>query len=516
MHNIAVIDDEAIARKYIISLLGENFIDNAHIIEAKNGRDALEKFKSFVPEIMLVDLRMPEMDGLTLVKCVQETINPDVQAIIVSCYDDFCYSREAMHLNACDYILKPIKKNELLAAIERASNELERRTNEKNARSRLALMVEEKLLADYLDNKISHTEIEPLLLGCDGKAYMYQTMVIRILHSTYQKTGDDYIRDRIKSVFQNKALNTFTFYVVRKSRYLYVVLMKFTNQPWIGMLIKQIIHSFAESGLELSIGVGSAKDDYQGLAVSYSEALKSSMESMVAGANKGFLYDDIKEYQYSSPEKTFIDCENQILDMVRIGNYAYRPHLMNLFKADSYKTFYEWHNCLYVFLTALQRLYYENNISRDLIEEYKYNIYSYSTIAQIMEWVDNNIQFFISTITDRITNSSMEGLNLAIEYIKNNYVEDISLEYASSVAHMNPTYFCEVFKKHTNRTFLEYLTELRIEKAKKLLTSTTLKIYEIAQQTGYNSPNYFTNIFKKYTGMEPKKYRKQHACNANL
>jgi two-component system response regulator YesN len=509
MFNLAIIDDEALARVCIIKLLDMESLGISSYVEAKNAKEALSKFQTYTPDIMLVDIRMPGMDGLTLIKEVKEHINPNVKPIIVSCYEDFNYSREAMQLKAYDYILKPVRKDDLVAAINRAVCELEEEGNQRQEQQRLNDYVIERKLSEFLDKKnANQNDLSEFLSASDTQGLKFQALAIRIFNSSkIESINYDSLRNSIETVFQKKPISFNSLSVIRKADNLFVILMTFKYKLHLHLILEQLISTLKQSGIRASIGIGNPKDSHTGLIESYNESLKASMEFMISGTGS-YYYDKSADSKSSDLIEKYGREEKKILDHIRIGSNDYCSCLNELFNPKFYDSFLEWSKYFNIFVASLQKLFFENNLQINLMEDFENNIGNYTSINQILDWIHTRIQELIDLINNQRANPTVKSIDKVIDYINTHYSDELSLEFIASMAHMNSTYFCEIFKKHTGCTFLEYLTKIRIENARNLLTDTSLKIYEIAQKTGYKNPNYFNNVFKKYTGMEPGKYRR--------
>jgi two-component system response regulator YesN len=139
------------------------------------------------------------------------------------------------------------------------------------------------------------------------------------------------------------------------------------------------------------------------------------------------------------------------------------------------------------------------------------DVYRFKTLDEIEDWLKQVVHSVMTAIADNRSHLTDTQIRKAVDYIETNYAnEKMTLQELCRHVLMSTSYFSQVFKQHTGETFIEYLTGVRVAKAKELLQHTNLKFYEIAEKVGYGDPNYFSILFKKHIGRTPKEFREQH------
>ncbi|WP_160677385.1 helix-turn-helix domain-containing protein [Clostridium sp. C8-1-8] len=405
---IIVVDDDKIIRMGLSKVIKRLFEQHEVVADFANGNTALEYLKENYLSIDLVvtDIKMPVMSGIELIKRAHEILKKIPLFIVLSGYDEFTYVRDSMKAGAFNYLLKPIRSEELADIIKEVEEKIE--TNEKN-------------------NKVYNKSIEVLK------------------------------RDFFKNVlFSNKDItsikeNLLVDKIQLDEDYFYKMVIAKRNQDD-GEIIKRFI----------------------GRVIRYNDKFEYSFFNY-----KEFIY---IIFYFKNEENNDIDSVMKIIDS----------------EAD---LFLENEKSVYITETTdkVWKLRENGCLAKKLIEEFnnkKVKKYLLSNQDKLVEVLDN---------TSIGSNSS--AITLAINYIKDNYTKNITLKDVADEVFLSQNYFSELFKRETGEGFYDFLSNHRIKKAKELLITTNLKIYEIAQLVGYNDSITFGRAFKKLTGVTPNNYR---------
>ena len=508
MYKLAIIDDEYPARKCIYKLLEDSPLAISSIVEAEDSQTAIEKFRSNPPDIMLVDIQMPGIDGLQFIRDMQNLINPYVQFIILTGFNKFKYYKEALNLKVYDYLLKPVKKDELIEAIKKAIAEYEKVKKEYNNVQLLKSMYEEKLYNDFLDFKESYANMEKNIFQnlINPEYKFYISSVIRILNFPNAKIKD------IEIICHEIFLSKQTYIIFKRFPNHYVIFLNGRDFASLNIYFQQLLWFCNKSGYSVSIGIGTKKDKLQGLVDSYNEALEASRQFLMSRSDSVFLYSNT---QNSRPENLLTENQYKITEkksiaFISLGNQKALDYVKSMFNPEKYSNFSNYENRFRHFIITIQKIIDENIPDTDLIKEFEHNILIWNSIENMFEWLISQVNELIYQIKISKYDGSYNKINKAIEYLHEHYDDnDISLDFLSSIIPMNKTYFCEIFKMTTGKTYAKYLLDIRMKAAKELMVCNHIKIKEISQRVGFSEPSYFEKVFKKYFGLTPKEYKRR-------
>lgn len=509
MYQLMIIDDEPETRNGIRHVINwhEN---NIHICaEASNGLEALDIIHDKHPDIILVDIHMPKMDGLEMLQTLIDEGHL-FHAIVLSSYDEFEYAQQAMSLGVKNYLLKPSRPEQILASVKKVIREIEssKMLHQQAHRSNLLLKQQqlryslEGTLADFgrviLDPPnnmlivVAELDYGSSLLG--DNIQLMNFCLSNVLTETLSKhyTCDVLIYEQRVVAFCNNSSNMYESQLLPKLNY-----------------IQSYIYEHFKASV--SIGISDVIKQIQDLRLGYLQAVnilehRSTTRTQI-----------IQKYQMSKPSmetiKYPVDLQNELV--------------LTLFSGTSE----DFHYSLEKFYSYLNNV----SVSTDLYRQYCATILinMSETCSQrhmtISDALAKNVQDFLAeksyrtklelaTVTKKIQQQIYEEINskqhnndiinLCAIYIKEHYDEDLSLEIVADHAHISPGYLSQLFKQVMDIKFIDYVNTIRIENACNLLKDKTLKTYEIALMVGYKTEKYFSKKFKQYMKLTPSAYRK--------
>jgi len=512
MIRILLVDDEPFIKDVIKSFVNWQKYGYEIVDDVINGKEALEYMEKHNIDMVLTDIKMPGMNGLGLIHKVEESINPHVKSIIISAYSDFDYSREAINLKVNDYLLKPVKKEQLNIALKRVTDELKTMASLQAENRKNEQLGINKLLQDFLQGKIPDENwINDIFeqLGFNNNS-CYVAVSVRFLCVCKNYLEQWWLLEKdLKHACERFLYPNSPGTVVMKSKREYIIFMDKDSQVLSkpNEEFKMFVDHFVLQGNTLSIGIGTIKTNFKNLISSSLEASRSTREFLLQGPNKIFSYSSIvpsKEYE------SFEGCyqmQDELLECIKSGNGNFRPVFHSLFNMDMYNSFYKFEMVFNIFVKSLQSLCDSLNMDINLILDAEMMKSSCQSMDELKAWLLSKIEKIIIELNQNNQHSTSD-LNKAINYIHTHYVEPLTLEDMSSICYMSKTYFCNVFKKQTGKTFIEYVNSLRLHKASQLLTNTNMRIYKISEAVGYNHVNYFTKQFSRIFGVNPGQYRK--------
>jgi len=532
VYKLLVVDDEELVRNAIISKLDWSSLGFEPVMQAEDGEQALEMALEFKPEVVLTDVRMPFMDGLELAERLAKEL-PDTKVIILSGHDEFEYAQEAIKIGVMDYILKPIRSAKLTELMRNVKQLLDKEKGEKEKLLKLKSqlhqslpLLREKFLNSMLNNSASEYDIQKKLDFLDIKlsGHSYVVCVSEIDNLTVHaetKSAEDIellnfsVLNIISELTESKGIVFNDFYnrqVIIFNKIDFDTLSGKNNLYNLLECIRENIEKHLE--VSVTIGIGSVVSRLKDLHISYNDALYAIDYKIVLGKNK--IY-NIKDLGYRQSEVYYpIEKINSLLSTVKLEGMEKVKKCTDDFFDDLISKKSLSPDNIKIILSELI-----NGAQKVLMEVKRedgdsccmdFGIYEEIAKYETLQDLKVIISKFLSGICKYIrTNRNSRNLQIidrARQCIDENYrLEELSLNFVAGIVAVSPGYLSILFRKETNETFVEYLTRVRMEKAKELLKTSSLKAYEVAYKVGYTDPHYFSICFKKYTGIPPSEYK---------
>lgn len=531
MYRLIIIDDEEEVRKGVIKKIEWEKYGFEVVGEAENGREALEVIEKTKPDLIITDIKMPFMDGLQLCKELMRDY-PTTKVIILTGFDEFEYAQKAVKYNVVEYALKPVSSIELIEILEKVKAKLDKEIEEKedlnylkNLYIKSLPILKERFLTTLITRNIDKDEIIEKIndfdLNIKGNLFVISVLSIDTNSFDCEKKewNFDYLKLAVLNIADEIAKkynlgNTF----IHNDNIIMVISFdsneRDTNFEKLFPILEEIRVSIEKYlKFTVTIGVGTMCD-IDSLRNSYINALSAVDYKLVEGNNRIIYIDDVDP----KPKDivVFDDIkENLIISSIKVGTEKeIRNAIEIIFKdlVQSKSSYDDYHIYLMEVITAILKASRSVRIEmKEVFGETK-NIFAqinrFSNLEEIKEWIINiciKIMNFISN--DRVDTFRII-VSKAEDYIKLNYHEkDMNINKICKYLHISPTYFSSIFKKETDKTFINYLTQIRMEAAKELLRTTNLKTFEIAEKVGYTEQNYFSYSFKKNFGISPSSYR---------
>ena len=503
---VLIVEDEVRIREGLGKLLSRPDSAFQVIMEAGNGSDGLQAVFELDPDIVITDIRMPDMDGLEMLsRMVQAGIH--TKAIVLSAYSEFEYARTAMKLGVTEYLLKPIAYNELMQALENVSFQIEKERMEQpeqigTPEQILFSILSGKLVLDeqtedYLTNRyhIDCHERISLLCAYHGESMSTEDMrrYFRHIFSAY-KGLDFYILDLIYR-------NTIT-----------VVLKGYSNlqdlERWVQQqILRQSPHRIAAGWIE----VDSLHELGAGFSLLYPYLdWNISMNHQIL-----ICYPQIRKVQTASCSYP-MDLETQMKAAICADDQQKEQDLMKAFHASFCDgRIYAPKEIKESYVRFLWNII---TIAKEVGKVRASQIDQQDLLSRIMnaklrdELLDASALVLEGLLSSQGMKEDADATHLTVKRMKSMihefYQTGIMLDEISRKLDMTPEYLGTLFHRETGITFSTYVKNYRIAKAKELLVGTNLKLYEIAEKVGYSDSKYFSRIFKEITGQLPTEYRR--------
>ncbi|NLX64489.1 MAG: response regulator [Clostridiaceae bacterium] len=527
MLRIMVVDDESIVIESIKYIIEKNFKDVMLAGVAHSGREAIEKAETIKPDIIFMDIKMPGINGIDAIKEIKEVL-PNVQFIILSACEQFEYAKEAVNLGVSEYLLKPVNRSKLIEIIRQAAINHEeakaRRKREldlKEKYEQVLPILEHGLIYAILLNEDYNEQIKNykrILDITEEKGFIITFEIgegrengniigSSVLSQNFYHKMRDVIKSELNCVVGPAMLNRIIVYVpVSADKDDYQVRLETvkTTESILDKLTQKI-----KTGIR--VGIGSTKSDNENLLISFSESLKALK---YANDREIIHIDDIPEEQ-QLPDTDYIEKRiKMLLESASSGDtkesIAIFIQIFDELCENSKNSTEIIKGRLLELIVMLHRLANDYQIEGNEMFQNNDYLREYLSIDDkqiIKRWCIRRIEAITGGIKNAKTSRCHHLATAAKEYIDKHYNEEISLEDVSRAVNLSPQYFSRFFKQETGENFIDYLTQVRINKAIELLKDKNHSIKEVCFMIGYNDPNYFSRIFKKVTGYSPSEQR---------
>jgi two-component system, response regulator YesN len=511
MMKIAIVDDEALERKALQKMI-RDYLPNMEVVaEAANGREAVEIANKCKPDVMLIDIKMPGIDGLEAIELIRRK-HPDMKFIIVSAFDTFDYAKQAMRQGVKEYLLKPSRKEEVISALRRVYDELMevRKKEEENKElqqrvHQLQKFVEKEWLSVLMLEEVSSEEWKQweAMLPFSIESGMF--IVIQFPSGGKKEVWKQWVEQALLE-------KVTTRYVIGKIMDGQMPILFCTDipdqtwKPMIQSLAHDLVQQFEKQYEEtLYIGLGSPSSQLEGLRHSYYEALAAvQYYASQKKAKSGFLP---KRAAFASAAIDQTEREKRLFDLVRQGDFeqALTQCLSYIEEMAVHHPFHVVKQKMEETFILLGRMLTDFGISYERATTF----HSCGSLEELKRMATEQLRHMVHHIQAWRHQLANGKLGKAKDYIDKHYHHPLTLEEVAEYVGISPHYFSKLFKDRFGMTFIDYVTEVRMAHAKREMCDPNKSLKEICFLVGYNDPNYFSRVFKKHTGISPTEYRKK-------
>lgn len=534
MYKIIIADDEIHILRLVKRFIKSEFL--TVIAEAQNGIDAYQLTIDLKPDILITDIRMPGYDGIEMIKKLK-TQMPDLNIIIISGYRDFEYAQEALRYGVMEYLLKPIRESDLNSAINKAVEKIKEEqmieadvNTIKETLSETSKVLESRSVLNFFFGKnepfsnISHDKYFPQLLSDENGEYFVGILKTDNINSTQPLETNileilTYIADDIVEIFSKNGGQCISFSNDINRIYIVCKNSQLKQNIFFDKKILSDLHallrteSYKYGFLRFTFGIGSVVQGTSGLKKSLKQAEKFLL----------FRVNNPNEYifshnNYSLSEKKGNpliaklqqDIKKSIETRDKLKISAAFDMLSAELKSNNIEA-YELYQAVPQIINETKNIILQSEPLSNYEESAANTLYALDNTFDIETVLDITKNFITTGITLLITTQEQRvsrPVRLAQEYIKQHFDKQVTLEEVAQQVYMNPNYLSSLFKQKANIGFSEYVTKVKVEKAKELLQSSFLNINEIANAVGYTDVKRFSKMFIKYVGIRPSEYRK--------
>lgn len=535
MLKVFLVEDEIIVREGIKNNINWGAEGFEFVGEASDGELAYPLIQKTQPDILITDIKMPFMDGLELSRLVRQEM-PDIKIIILSGYDEFEYAKEAISIGITDYLVKPIAGVKFLEAVKKVGKIVQEEQEQKLFRQKFekerlenTILARQKLFRDLVFGKKTVSEFlkKGREAGLDLAAKRYNIVLVQIFaggevegYSEEQNEAEQAIEEIIEKMPE-------VLMVELGIEGVAFIVKELTEDRPLQQIIQTFLGKFQTvlsgySGIEYFCGVGKAVGRLSELSRCFEEA------------NRAFSYRYLKKrnlvvYSEEEPEDLSEDEELKIssLNMENMDRKSVERFLKTGLKSEVRHFIDEYFASLgegniqslllrqyvamdmyFATVTMLEHIGYE---SKELVDRCG----DLQTMAAVLSAVEQTKEYLKKVFETAIDLREMMSqrkysslLKDARTYIEQNFDnEEISLNTVAASVNLSPNHFSTIFSQEMGQTFIEFLTSVRMGKAKELLRSSSMKTAEIAYAVGYKDAHYFSYLFKKTQECTPREFR---------
>lgn len=501
---VLIVDDEPLIRQGLKNTLDWSRHGFFLCGEAGTGEEAIRKISDTNPDLVLLDVRMPRMSGTELMECVRKN-GYEGYFIVLSGYSDFRYAQDALRFGASFYLTKPVDEEELLRAVLSVKEDILKKHTRDNSLQHYKSQAKKSLLHELLeqgniDNSINYAEL-------GFSSWLYQVVV----YESYTPYYNAYSLADMLLV----ATDSFEEITVAGRN---VILLKGESAIERFRRCLQHYRSGTEKGSPLDIlfiTYGPEISDLSLLHKSFETCCMLLNRRFFCAENQHVLsYDDLPEPSADHMTLDLAQAEyygGRYVDYIQSYNRRQIAALNEELTAALYHCGESAETIKYflidIFLQVKSKITWHYS---SLEIPFAYNAAIIETLNQkyylyeIMDYFDEQFEMIMRALGGSSSQSILDDI---LYYIDHNFQENLKIKTLTSLFGYNSSYLGKLFKEHVGQSFNSYLDSVRIEKAATLLSTTSLRVYEISAQVGYRNVDYFQQKFKKLKGVTPSDYR---------
>lgn len=500
MYRILIVDDEYWVGRWVTEMLLKHIPEAEVIGVCQDGEEALKLLEETPADILITDINMPVVNGLELIRATG-TGKKMPKAIVISGYDEFEYARQAIELDVIAYLIKPLEKEPLFAAVKRAAAEIEKeRAHERNDRAGYYAELENLLLEFYQGPQDSPgRKLESFF---DVRGIGNQYYMVGMIQNTRLETPDirkEELREKLELACHGRRV-----FLFMRNPYTWSFLIAGIGQAEGFFLDEAMLYQALKN---CSYGFSRLHKDLGELKMADLEARDAILVRL--GRKDG-----------DNGYRTFLtDRNDKLISAIRVRDKGQAGLYLREAEADFLKRPYDLTSCLNFYfvlagdlikmLTDAYKTQKKDAILKLIDEGYGLSsqIRDFYSISAICRRFEDYVYDVADCLGETGPLTVGEIVQRVERIIRESYAADLNLGSIADEFGINPSYFSKKFKEETGINFVDYLARVRIEQAQALLAHTELSVAEISRQTGFNDPKYFSKVFQSLTGVKPSDYR---------
>lgn len=539
MMKVIIADDESRVCQLICSLVNWKQFDMEIVGVAHDGFQVLDAIRAHSPDLVITDIRMPGMDGLQTISQAKGS-HPNTDFIIISGYRDFEYAQNAIKYGVSDYLLKPVKKEELSGTLEKMRQRWRQRTEQLTTEEKLKFRLQsdiERLRGELFRDMLRQDGPAPgMEMEAVNEAYhfqfrpgLFQAFVVKMDFSSPEDCSElstDILKDKVSKIMCGLlGAECFEMALCFQRSVVYGILnYEEAGAPRIRRQLSACIDEllvlrsiFEQVGF--TIGLGGAVPDIRQAGASMHGAVAAAAQRLVDRIPNRRMFEEVPERALDS-EKLLLTYKNsvgaalELLDAQAAGAAVdwLRDAALKQPGAGGHEVYSLVLEAHELFVTLLGLMQDGAALdTRQLSAAFQNNAELLSSAEELFLSLRNEVTHLLAVQLEERRQTETRPIRNAKQYIRERYMYPLTLEEVSGVVGFNASYFSTLFKKECGVTFLEYLSEARINKAKELLKDKDLGVAQICGMVGYIDLKHFNKTFEKYAGVKPAVFRKLYS-----
>lgn len=519
MYKMMIADDEGLERRAFQTIVEKDIEDISEVIEAQNGNDAVEKAIAHKPDIIVMDVKMPGINGIEAIRRIQAS-GIDAHFIVLTAYDDFNYIQEALKMGVDDYLLKPSRRIKIVDALTKIVDII--KTERKKAGLNKTILRKIEKIRPTVENQLVSMMMFGGTAGLEIKSCMDFLGIEKI--SGYvmivSVNPDKKIDDNTAKYILNKEVYDYLYRVMHEKG---IVAVGMPYSGNITMIVFDIAYRIEQELIDIlktqfnsifSVGVGGEFEDRSQMERSYYQALQAlrsalfGSDDMVAFSKSPAIADYKLRFLAGKEEvlvqrfKTLnkVECFDTIDE---IFLWIFKNLSMDFTVAKNYIM----GMVALIIKTAASMVVGKNTEEQFLSRDYYGEISIIDDLWKLKKWFEQTVEEVIETVGGAQTKKLTKVVEQAKAYIDAHFAAELTLETIAAQLCISVTHLSRLFKAQTGQSFVDYVTSVRLEKAKELLKATDMSIKQVCYKVGFNDPNYFSKVFKRSVGVTPGEYK---------
>ncbi|WP_313893452.1 response regulator [Psychrobacillus sp.] len=507
MMKLLIVDDEPIEREGMQAILQKAFPELT-IYQEKNGKMAIEIADRIKPDVILMDIMMPGMTGLEAIEKIQEK-HATIKFVMVTAFDMFDYARQAIKLGVKDYLLKPSKASEIVETVGKVLEEC-RQDRETEVVSqmqvekwqKMLVLAETDIVTQLLFDHVHDVHIDMLEEMLDIRSTHEKFVIVVLLPERAQHY---YIQIK-KKVHEIGNAWVGALY----GRQLPIVVFRDQEKSFRSQAITLakaiLLLDKKQLGVDWFIGIGQVYMLLDEIRHSYQEALIATIDATLAVKSR--FYADVPALSLETNSQVIKQQQKDFFDQIHLGDWeSIRSGALDLIQQHENGGY----SLIYTQQRVLELLWVANRVMDEMGIEADTPFFSFQAqdYRQLRTEMLIILKRMIAIYEEYFARMEDDKIQQVKQYIQEHSHKDISLDILAQKVNLSPIYISKMFKEKLGINYIDFLTECRIEKAKRLLNDPERSLKEITFEIGYHEPNYFSKVFKKMCGVSPKEYRKK-------
>lgn len=507
MLKILIVDDETPIREWIHFCIQKSPVSYDVVGLASNGQEALEIFNEKLPDIVFTDIKMPLMDGMELLKKIKSQ-KPSTEIVILTCHSDFEYARQAVKFGAKEYILKTEINDrviyDLLKKFEESIYATHKLRNEELNSMHLKM---EAFMRNYILNKQSQananiTEDELRTYNIPVRDGFLFSMALKFPQNMLKDFTENFTIPKAEGI---ENIFGFTF-----DKDTFILMGNISGTPSTLLQINKT-YEFAlllKKYNSCTIGLSNIYNGLKKMRTTIEEALKQLDFAFYTGEgtiNRKSTSQDSSQVLLQMNDRI----QGMMAEARQKGMDSIKENIIAWFSIAEEKGILSITDLKKLCLRILQFTLSQTGLNRDSVnymQSVEEDIADIQLFGELKKYTVSKVEQLLNSMRQKESNYSY-AVSKAVRYIRDHYAEAVSLTQVAEYVNLNTDYFCRRFKEETGNNFSNFLTKIRLEKARELLKTTNMKVYEIAECVGYENLSYFSTIFKKYYSVNPFDFR---------